>query len=417
MIRKSCTTDYGTQNIHAACRHCLTGLVVCSQLTLVLLWVGCKPAGSAGSQSPLDKLPQKVLYAPAVQEQVSEVVELVGRAAADQSVSIRSRVSGFLREIHFQDGQLVTEGELLFTIEPDEYQAIYDQSLAQIEVAKTRLDMAEKTFARSKKLIATQAISQEEFDENQARVAEARALTQSAEADSARVKLDLNYTQIVSPIDGRVDRALLDRGNYVTGGLGGGTPLTTVVQERPIKAIANVDESVRLKFLRRQREMAGEEFSETDKLAELKIPCYLKLQDEDGFPHEGFLDYAEVQVNAQTGTSQVRGVFENADGLIKPGMFVRLKIPVSDPLPAVLVPDTAIGTDQATRFVYVINDKQEIEHRSVELGDRREQLRVIRSGVQPGERVLVAGLQLVQPGMKVDPQLVAPSTVQSAASD
>lgn len=414
MIVKSSTTDYCTKQLQTACWRSLAWLVACSQLTLLLLSAGCKPAGQAGAQSPADKPLQKVLYVPAVQEQVTEVVELVGRAAADQSVSIRSRVSGFLREIHFQDGQLVEEGDLLFTIEPDQYQAIYDQSLAQIEVAKTRLDMANKTFARSQKLIASQAISQEEFEENQARVAEAHALTQSAEADAARVKLDLVYTQVKSPISGRVDRALLDKGNYVTGGLSGGTPLTTVVKEQPIKAIANVDESVRLRFLRRQREMAGEDFKETDKLAELKIPCYLRLQDEEGFPHEGILDYAEVQVNVQTGTSQVRGVFENSDGLIKPGMFVRLKIPVSDPHPAVLVPDTAIGTDQATRFVYVINDQHEIEQRSVELGDRRGNQRVILSGVQEGEAVLVAGLQLVQPGMKVDPQLAAQPPAESS---
>ncbi len=412
MIVKSSTTDYCTKHLQTAGWRSLAWLVAGCQVAVLLLSAGCKPAGSAGGQSPADKPPQKVLYVPAVQEQVTEVIELVGRTAADQSVSIRSRVSGFLREIHFQDGQLVKEGDLLFTIEPDEYQAIYDQSLAQIEVAKTRLDMAEKTFVRSQKLIATQAISQEEFDENQARVAEARALTQSAQADSARVKLDLDYTHIISPISGRVDRALLDKGNYVTGGLGGGTALTTVVQERPIKAVANVDEGVRLKFLRRQREMAGEDFEETDKLAELNLPCYLKLQDEDGFPHEGTLDYAEVQVNAQTGTSQIRGVFENADGLIKPGMFVRLKIPVSDPHPAVLIPDTAIGTDQATRFVYVINDQHLIEQRAVEIGDRRGNQRVIMSGVQPGEAVLVAGLQLVQPGMKVDPQLAAQSTTE-----
>lgn len=391
----------------------LAWLVTWCQLTLVLSSAGCRPAGSAGSQSLADKPPQKVLYVPAVQEQVSEVVELIGRTAADQSVSIRSRVSGFLREIHFQDGQLVNEGDLLFTIEPDEYRAIYDQSVAQIEVAKTRLEMAEKTFVRSQKLITSQAISQEEFDENQARVAEARALTQSAEADTARVKLDLDYTKVTSPISGRVDRALLDKGNYVTGGLGGGTALTTVVREQPIKAIANVDESIRLKFLRRQREMAGEDFKETDKLAELNIPCYLRLQDEEGYPHEGILDYAEVQVNVQTGTSQVRGVFKNPDGLIKPGMFVRLKIPLSDPHPAVLVPDTAIGTDQATRFVYVINDQHEIEQRTVELGDRRGNQRVILSGVQAGEAVLVAGLQLVQPGMKVDAQLATQSTTEA----
>lgn len=224
----------------------------------------------------------------------------------------------------------------------------------------------------------------------------------AAEANTARVQLDVDYTKIYSPISGRVDRSLLDEGNYVTGGLGGGTALTTVVNDQPIKAIANVDENVRLRFMRRHREIAGDDFVEADKLDELQIACDLGLPDETGFPHQGLLEYAEIQVNQQTGTSQVRGVFPNEDGLLKPGMFVRLRIPVSAPYPAVLVPDTAIGTDQATKFVFVVNDKNEIEQRTVTVGDRQGKLRVIKSGVKPDESVVVAGLQLVQTGMKVE---------------
>ncbi len=352
-------------------------------------------------------MPQKVQVAPAIEKEVTDFVELVGRTEADERVRIQSRVSGFLLSKHFEDGQLVSQGDLLFTIEPDEYEAILNQSLAQIKVATTRLDMAEKTFARSKRLISDNAISQEEFDQNQAAVAEANALVTAAKANAARVKLDLDYTLVRSPITGRVDRSLLDEGNYVTGGLAGGTPLTTVVNDRPIKAVANVDESVRLKFMRRRREIAGDRFQETDKLVDQNIPCYLQLQDESGFPHKGFLDYAEIQINQQTGTSQIRGVFANEDGLLKTGMFVRLRIPVSDPYPAVLVPDTAIATDQATKYVLIIDDKNDVQQRSVTTGDRQGKLRVLKSGVQANESVVVAGLQLVRPGMKVDPVPVA----------
>lgn len=361
--------------------------------------------GSKNTDAAAERPPQKVSYAVATQDEVTDYVELVGRLSADESVVIQSRVSGFLLKTHFVDGQRVKEGDLLFSIEPDEYEAIYNQAQAQISVAETRLELARKKFARSQKLIDGDAISREEYDEDQAAVAEAAARVIASKADAARVKLDVGYTKIVSPITGRVDRALIDDGNFVTGGLAGGTVLTTVVKDHPIKAIANLDENVRLKFMRRQRELAGDDFKEADKIDELHIPCYLQLQDEKGFPHEGTLEYSEIQVNERTGTSQIRGVFDNQNGLLTPGMFVRLKVPASDAHPAVLIPDTAVGNDQATKFVYVINDKDEIEHRTVEIGDRRDNLRVILSGVKPEESVVVAGMQLVQPGMKVTPVL------------
>lgn len=354
---------------------------------------------TADSQRPL----QKVEVVPAEEDEVTDHIELVGRLAADESVVIQSRVSGFLLEKHFVDGQLIEAGDLLFSIEPDEYEAIYNQAQAQISVAETRLDLARKKFERSKKLIQDDAISREEFDENQAAVAEAGANVIAAQADAARVKLDVGYTKIVSPISGRVDRALVDAGNFVKGGISGGTILTTVIKERPIKAIANVDENVRLKFMRRQREIAGDDFKEANKLDDLHIPCYLQLQDEQDFPHQGKLQYSEIQIDKRTGTSQLRAVFPNEDGLLKPGMFVRLRVPVSDAEPAVLVPDTAVGTDQATKFVLVVNADNKIEHRQVKIGDRVGKMRVILDGVKPGESVVVAGMQLVQPGVQVDP--------------
>ncbi len=380
-----------------------THLMICSLGLLAPFLAACERSSIPTSQSQHPAPLQKVVFAEAQQAEVTDSVELVGRLMADQRVSIRSRVSGFLQQIHFEDGQRVEAGDLLFSIEPEEYQAIYDQVAAQVTVAETQLELAKTKLARSAKLIEAQAVSQEEFDENKAAVAEASARLTASKADAARVKLDVDYTKITSPVTGRVDRSLLDTGNFVTGGLGGGTELTTVVSHRPIKAVANVDENVRLKFMRRQRESAGDDFQAADKLKEMKYPCWLQLQDETGFPHEGLLEYAEIQINNQTGTSRLQAVFENEDGLLLPGMFVRLKLPVSEPHPVVLIPDSAIGTDQATKFVYVINDQQTIEYRAVELGDRHDNLRVILSGVDPGESVVVAGMQLIQPGVKVDP--------------
>lgn len=377
----------------------------------VLAWIvfiaaacaGCRPSSpvlpGAGGERP----PQKVIFVRAREQDVTDYIELVARTAANDSVEIQSRVSGFLLKTHFVDGQLVKAGDVLFTIDPEQYQAVYVQSEAQIEVAITRLDVAKKTFARSQKLIDSSAISREEFDQNQAAVEEAEARVIVAKADAAKVKLDVTYTQVKSPIDGRVDRALLDDGNYVTGGMNGGTVLTTVVNDNPIKAIANVDENMRLQFMRRMRKLGGDNFKQADKLTELQIPCDLQLPDETGFPHKGVLEYGEIVVNQQTGTSQVRAVFDNQQGLLTPGMFVRLRIPVSESHAAVVIPNVAIGTDQATKFVYVINDQNEIEHRTVELGSQQGDLRVIVAGVQANEAVVVGGLQLVQPGMKVDP--------------
>ncbi len=366
---------------------------------------GCKSDATGAANLGSERPPQRVTIVPAKQEQVTDYLELAGRTAASESVKIQARVSGFLQKKHFVDGQRVNAGDLLFTIEPEEYEAVYQQSVAQIEVAKTRLDMAQKTFARSQKLLDNSAISREEFEQNQAAVAEAQSLVTAANADAARVKLNVDYTQVKTPITGRVDRALLDEGNYVNGGLGGGTVLTTVVNDQPIKAIASVDENVRLKFMRRQRDVAGDNFKQADKLTELQIPCDLQLQDEKDFPHKGILEYGETVIDQQTGTSQLRGIFDNQNGLLTPGMFVRLRIPVSKPYDAVLIPEVAIGTDQATKFVYVVNGENVVESRTVELGDRKGSMRVIKSGVNVNDSVVVVGLQLIQPKMKVDPVL------------
>ena len=365
---------------------------------------GCSGSSNVGVEPPAL---QKVLVVEARQQQVTDTIELVGRTQAFEQVDIKARVSGFLLRQHFTDGQLVQQGDLLFSIEPDQFEAIYLQALAQVEVAKARLKLAEKTLARSEKLLENKAVSQEEYEQNQAALAEAQAQLTVADADVARAKLDLDYTEVTSPISGRVESARLDVGNFVAGGFTGGTVLTTVINDTPIRAVANIDENVRLKITRRRQRIAGEEgpAPQVDKLSDLQIPCYLQLPDESGFPHEGVLEYAQARVDQQTGTSQLRGLFPNEDRLLTSGMFVRLQIPVSDSAPAVLIPDRAIGNDQATKFVYVVGEGNVVEMRPIQPGQLEGQWRVVEDGVQPGDRVMVAGLQLVRAGMKVAPEL------------
>lgn len=352
--------------------------------------------------------PPKVIVRSATTRPLTDYDEFVGRTEASQSVEVRSRVSGFLRSIDFQDGDFVQQDQLLAKIEPDEYQAIHDQSLARIELQKTNLELAQSVLARSKKLVQGNAISQEEFDQNAAAVKAAQSQIIVAEADAARTSLDLKYTDVKAPIAGRIDQALVDAGNLVTGGLGSGTLLTRIVNDTPIFAYFDVDEASILRYIRREKsETSGDQAMTA--LRDLEIQVELQLKDENDFPHKGVLDFLENRIDSQTGTIRLRGVFENSDRLLRGGLFVRVRIPTSEPYDAVMIPETAIGTDQNYKFAYVVGPDNVAERRTVELGRLIDQelgmtLRVIRKGIEAGESVIVKGVQRVQPGMTVKPE-------------
>ncbi len=367
---------------------------------------GCKKASPPGTEAQVKSKPtQKVRCVLAQKKAVIDYVEFVGRTKAFARVEARSRVSGFLTKIHFEDSQMVKKGDLLFTIEQDQYKAAYDQSLAEVDVWKAKVQLARSNAARSKSLVAQKATSAQEYESQLAALAEAKASLIAAEAEAIRNRLNVDYTEIRSPIDGQIDQSLVDEGNFVTGGALGGTILTTIVTIDPIRAYGAVNEGVVLQFMRREREnrSKGGEFVQQELISDLKLPVFLQLEDEDQFPHEGQLDYAQNEVDKTTGTSTVRGVFKNADGLLKPGMFVRMRVPVTDEYEAVVVPDRAVGTDQATRFVYVVDSNGLVKERQVEVGDLKGKgIRVIKSGLKPGEKVVVAGLSLIKSGMTVN---------------
>jgi len=304
---------------------------------------------------------------------------------------------------------------LLATIEPDDYQAIHDQSLSRIVLAETQLELAQSVFARSEDLLKNAAISQQEFDENAAKLKQAKAGVAVAKSDAARSALDLKYTNVNAPIAGRIDRAMVNAGNIVTGGIGSGTLLTRIVNDSPIYVYMDVDEASILKYIRMNTE-AEEKEATGRSLRELGIPCELQLGDETGYPHVGILDFLETQIDRQTGTIRLRGIFENKDLLLRSGMFVRMRIPVSKPYSAVLIPEVAIGTEQTDKFAFVVNKDNVAERRKLTLGRAKGTQRIVTAGIEEGETVIVNGIQRVRPGMKVRPELLAVAEPANASA-
>ena len=378
-------------------------------ITLVLaVSTGCNGPAPAAAAAPVPK----VTVTPAVSQETIDSDIYTGKTEASETVEVRARVFGYLKTIEFQDGDFVTEGQPLFTIEPDEYQAIHDQSLARIAVAESKLELAKSKRARNETLAKAKAVSQEEYEESVAAVREAEASVIASKADANKTAVDLKYTVVKAPINGRIDRAFLAKGNLLTGGATSGTLLTKIVKEQPMYVYFDVDERSLLGYMR-QRPKSD---TEPGSLREAGIPCQLQLADESDFSHEGQLDFIETEVNPSTGTARLRAVFPNKDRELASGLFVRVRIPVSKPYEAVLIPEQALGTDQSIKFVYVVGADGTAERRQVELGGQREEMRIVTSGLKAGEQVIVKGVQRVKPNQKVEAELAASSQAGSKAA-
>jgi RND family efflux transporter MFP subunit len=375
----------------------------------VVLCLGCSKEAPTATQQPVPR----VTVANDVQQEVTDSDDYTGRTEASAIVDIHSRVFGYLKTINFKDGDYVKEGQTLFTIEPDEYQAIQDQSVARIGLTTAQLELAKSKLARNKVLLPTRAISQEEYEESVAAVGTAEASVVAAKADANRTAVDLKYTEVKAPISGRVDRAMVAIGNLLTGGTAAGTLLTTIVAEQPMYVYFDVDERSLLGYLRRR---TGDPNAAPGSLRDLKVPCYVQLADEKDFPHEGMLDFASAQVNASTGTARLRGTFENNDRKLVSGLFVRIRIPVSKPYQALLIPERALATDQNIRFVYVVGEDGKAVRRNVDLGSQRGDLRIVTNGLSAGEKVIVKGLQRVRPGQQVESEADGEATKVATAS-
>src|ERR1700728_3976291 len=316
---------------------------------IIICAAGCAAANLAGcgkSAGPEAPPPPQVSVAQVLEKRVRAWDEFTGRLQAVETVEIRPRVSGYIEKVPFPEGSLVKRGALLFVIDPRPHQAEYDRAASDVKRFKTALELGQIELKRVQQLKDSGAVSQEELDERKSTVAQTEANVAGAQAALETAALNLNFTRVTSPIDGRVSRAEVTRGNLVTGGINGGTFLTSVVSLDPIYLYFEGDEATYLRYIQLAR--AGERPSSRD----APNPVRVGLANEEGFPHEGTMDFVDNQVNSQTGTIRARAVLQNKDGQFTPGLFARVQLLASGEYQAILIEDRAVNTDQSEKYVF-----------------------------------------------------------------
>lgn len=368
-------------------------------LVLLLAIGGC--GGSSEDAEPGVSPPGagavEVDVARPLQRPVTEWDLFTGRLEAQNRVEVRARVSGSLQSEHFVDGATVNKGDLLFIIDPRPYQAVLAETQAQVTRAEVRLELAENDLDRAQRLVARRAISEEELDARTQEKRQAQAALEAARASVTAARLDVDFTRIEAPISGRIGERRVDVGNLVRGGSADSTVLATIVSQDPIHFYFSADEQSVLRYMRLNR--AGSRPSSRD----YPTPVELQLSDEQDFPRRGVIDFVDNRFDESTGTMRARARFDNPDDMLVPGMFAKARMRSRGPYDALLIPDEVIQRDQAQRFVYVLGEGDVAERRTIEIGPRAYGLRVIRSGLEADDRVLVAGLSRVRPGAQVKP--------------
>jgi RND family efflux transporter MFP subunit len=344
--------------------------------------------------------PPKVTITTPIKRTLTDFDEYVGRFTAVDSVEVRARVSGYLDSVDFKDGQMVKKGDLLFTIDKRSFKNAVDQARANLATAKSNLAYAKSDLERGQSLVTQKTITEQIFEQRAQAFRNAQASVNGAEAALRQAELDLEFTELRAPIDGRIGARLVSPGNLVTGGSSGNTTLlATIVSTDPIYFDFTFDEASYLHYERLGR--VGRDVASRRG----GVDVTLKLIDESGFPHKGRMDFVNNVINTSTGTILARAVFENPNGVFTPGMFGRVRVPASPPQEALLIPDAAIGTEQTKKYVFVVGPDNKVAERYVTLGQTTpENLRVVRSGLKPDDHVIVNGLMRARAGEKVNPQ-------------
>ncbi len=377
---------------------------------LALVASGCSRPAPPIVQPPA---PQVRVAKPEARD-VTEYVVFTGNAAAIDEVDVRARVSGFVTKVHFTDGQRVTKGQPLFTIDERPYVIARDQAAAEVAKQAAELEEYERELVRNAPLVPKNVITREAYEILEAKRDMSKAMLDKARAALAKATLDVEFCTLTSPLDGRISARNVSAGDLITADSTGSKPLTTIVSVAPVYVYFDADErSVLLSRSQAQakRQANGTAEVEWRNIKELEIPVEVALVADEGFPRRGILDFVDVAAGTTTGTVRCRAQLGNADQLILPGMFVRVRLPFGDPEPALLVPDRAIGIDQSRRFVCVVGNDDRVEHRTVTLGTLDGDMRVITHGLAGDERVVIEGIQKARDGAVVRPVDATPAAV------
>jgi len=371
--------------LHCLSRYALSGLL--------LLMTACAQQQPAAPPPP----PPKVTVSQPVSREVTEWEEYTGRLEAIESVEVRARVNGYLQSIHFKNGVTVKQGDLLFVIDPRPYQTELERAKAELALATARLERMGKDLARAQMLVRSRAVSEEEVDTRISDQRQAQESVQAARATVNAAQLNVEFTQVRAPINGRISRNLVSVGNLINGGTTQSSLLTTIVSLDPIYCYFEADERAYLKGIRQLRN--GDHANSRAG----KQPVYMALADEENFPHQGSIDFVDNRLDQNTGTITARAVIPNPDLLLAPGLFARLRIPSGSKYKALMLPPEALGSDLSQQFVFVVDAQNLVQYRKVTPGPIIDGWRVIRDGIQPDDWVIVKGVQRVRTGAKVDP--------------
>ncbi|MBU3003027.1 efflux RND transporter periplasmic adaptor subunit [Paraglaciecola arctica] len=376
-------------------KHTIKNWILGGIASVVLL--ACGTQDKATNQAPTPLAPQ-VSVAKVVNERITEWDEFAGRLQAPQTVTLMPRVSGYIEEVLFDEGAVVSKGEVLFQIDRRAFKAEVERLRAELQSADSAFVQAKNDFKRASKLSEQNAVSVETLDGRLARKQQTQATIASVKAALEQAELDLSYTQVTAPISGRVSYAQITEGNFVTAGQ---SQLTTLVSMDKMYAYFDVDEQTYLKY-----SQLAESGKRSDARDASDNPVYMALANDANFSHVGNIDFVDNAVNQQTGTIRIRASFPNIDHSLLPGLFARVKLTGSHSYQGILIDEKAIGTDLNRKFVLVVNQDNQLEYRKVVLGEKVEKLRIITEGLNPNDVIVVNGLQRVRPNMQIQPQMV-----------